>query len=301
MKKFFAGIAAAAIITVPMTSFALESMSKGALKKATGQAGVSIALDDIVIYQKSNPTTIYWDADGVTTYQISNPAGDTVTSSVGGIGKTGVEISYAADSEKVIVLDGILDNSDYGVAKLSQITGRLDIGIAASGQLIQTRAADGSATGIVQGYDPSNGQISSENDADVLLAAPAAAGSAAVVGKAGYLNSISPLTIDVGTCESLTRGLAWNIGEGAAATANNWSSMTKRVTGVVIGLPTIEIQTYHKNNTQSIKIANTTAPTGVTIANNGTASESRRELIQIEKSGHSTMAILGGRLEIAPH
>lgn len=49
MKKFLAGIAAAAIITVPMTSFALESMSKGALKKATGQAGVSIALDNVVI------------------------------------------------------------------------------------------------------------------------------------------------------------------------------------------------------------------------------------------------------------
>lgn len=68
MKKIFAIIAATAISAVPMSSFALESMSKEALKKTTGQAGVSIFFDHIVIVIKSQPTVTYWDNDGVTSY-----------------------------------------------------------------------------------------------------------------------------------------------------------------------------------------------------------------------------------------
>jgi len=267
MKKFLVGIAAAAIITIPMTSFALESMSKGALKKATGQAGVSIAIDDIVIYQKSNPTTIYWDADGNTQTRIVNSAPEAHT--YGAAVKTGIEISYSAASEKVMVLDGILTDAVYGAGGnvMNSITGRNDIGIASSGQLAA-----------MAGFDPATGQIDS-----------------AVQG-AGYLNSISPLTIDVGTCESLSKGLSWNVGQNGLVAGDGTApaaSAIPQVAGVIIGLPTIEIQTFHKDNEKTIKLV-----TDVATANVVNADE---EFISIEKTGHSTMAILGGRLEIAPH
>ena len=281
MKKFLVGIAAAAIITIPMTSFALESMSKGALKKATGQAGVSIALDDIVIYQKSNPTTTYWDADGTTAYRVNPATMDAETSTVGGALRTGIEISYSAQSEKVIVIDGILDNSKYGVTQMKEITGRDDIGIMASGQWAAGNViTDGVTTATALGtdgfdaFDPATGQI---------------ADNAGL----GYLNSISPLTIDVGTCESLSAGLNYNL-------ANGTGLGDKQVAGVVIGLPTIEIQTFHKDNVKSIKLVSDTV-SGTTELANIADGETRNEFIQIQKSGHSTMAILGGRLEIAPH
>lgn len=242
MKKFFAGIAAAAIITVPMTSFALESMSKGALKKATGQAGVAIAVDDIVIIQKT-PTTIYWDNDGV--------------AGTGTIVRAGVEISFADDSYKMTTIDGIVDNADtygfsggYGVANISSEFGTADIGIAET------------------------------------------ATTGAPVVTSEFATKIAPLTIDVGTCKALTEGVTYN-NTGMAATTGVAAT---NVVGVVIGLPTVEISNYFTNNVKSIKVLATDAA-----GNTATSANGGRELIAIEKKGVQRMAILGGRLEIAPH
>lgn len=264
MKKFLAGIAAAAIITVPMTSFALESMSKGALKKATGQAGVSIALDNIVIVQKSLPTTIFWDMDGTSS----------IAGTVGSNHQTGLQISYTgADAQKMIVLDGILNADKYGTTELentfhisanSAFTGIGQVGIA--------------ETADIAGIDPSNG-----NDMS--------GGAPGVTAPGVYRTGISPLTIDVGTCQSLTAGLAYNRG-----------SDTLSVAGVVIGLPTLEITTYHTNDVKILSIVEGTTAEAATTANSGaTVPNVSNELIRIQKAGVSQMAILGGRLEIAPH
>lgn len=86
MKKILASIAAAAIITVPMTSFALESMSKDALKKTTGQAGVSIFFDHIVMVIRSQPTVTYWDTDGVSSY----------AGTIGQVKSAGIRIEYSS-------------------------------------------------------------------------------------------------------------------------------------------------------------------------------------------------------------
>lgn len=256
MKKFLAGIAAAAIITVPMTSFALESMSKGALKKATGQAGVSIALDNIVIVQKSQPTTTYWDMDGTSSIQ----------GTVGQVESAGLRIAYTAAAEKLMVLDGILDDTKYGIAALETT-----FGIAAKAADYGISAVGITAAGAA-GIDVSNGD-------DLNPASPAAG---------VYRTGISPLTIDVGTCQALTTGLTHN---------RNDASLD--VAGVVIGLPTLEITTYHSNDTKIISVVSgtpaATANSGATVPNVS------NELIRIEKSGTSQMAILGGRLEIAPH
>lgn len=84
MKKFLASIAAAAIITVPMTSFALEPMTKGDLKKSTGQAGISIFFDHIVMVIRSQPTVTYWDTDGTSSY----------AGTIGQIKSAGIRIEY---------------------------------------------------------------------------------------------------------------------------------------------------------------------------------------------------------------
>eukprot|EP00831_Metopus_contortus_P059810 TRINITY_DN51782_c0_g1_i2.p3 TRINITY_DN51782_c0_g1~~TRINITY_DN51782_c0_g1_i2.p3 ORF type:complete len:113 (-),score=21.33 TRINITY_DN51782_c0_g1_i2:121-459(-) len=62
------------------------------------------------------------------------------------------------------------------------------------------------------------------------------------------------------------------------------------VTGVVIGLPTVEITT--SADSYSIGVEE--------VADNNENLNSGKQFIKIEK-GNSLMAILGGRLEIAPH
>jgi len=273
MKKFLAGIAAAAIITVPMTSFALEAMSKGSLKKATGQAGVSIAIDDLVIVQKSMPTTTYWDMDGTSS----------ITGTVGQVNQAGLRISYTDVAQKMMVIDGILNADKYGTDELqstfnvsatSAMTGINTVGIA------ETAATDTdlnpTLAGIQNGIDPTNG-----ND---------------LVNAAGvYRNGISPLSIDVGTCASLTAGLSYNRGATAVSAA------ALDVAGVVIGLPTLEITTYHTDDTKIISVVVGSADVSQTANSGSTVPNVSNEMIRITKTGVSQMAILGGRVEIAPH
>lgn len=281
MKKFLAGIAAAAIITVPMTSFALESMSKGSLKKATGQAGVSIALDDIVIVQKSNPTTIFWDNDGVSS----------LGGTVGNVTQAGIKISYTDASEKMIIIDGILDDTKYGETVLNDKFKISD----------QAAIYNINSAGIVKGDKVADASTGKALNVDSSITV----GTATVNAK-NYGVGIAPLTIDVGTCQSLTAGLHWNA---TGNTQNVGTTTTPQaaaahldVAGVVIGLPTVEITTYHSKDTKIISLATGAGASTAVAANSGTTVPNvSNEFIRIEKNGTSQMAILGGRLEIAPH
>lgn len=108
-----------------------------------------------------------------------------------------------------------------------------------------------------------------------------------------------PLSIDIGTCRILSAGLLNNNGLGTVdmtyASSNGFQFNTDTpsgsvaiVTGVTIGLPTIEIITDTHGHTYDIAVNQTGA------YNDG------ETLIEITK-GNSVMAICGGFLEIAAH
>lgn len=195
MKKLVLSAILGASLMISSSAFALTSMSADSMKSATGQAGVSIAIDNVVIEQYAGSTS-YIDGD------------------------TGAAVVI----------------SDKHVIKT---------------MLAMTSAADYKAD-----FDAATGTT---------------------LGDTANWVAASALTIDVGTCAALTAGLNAN---------NNLPAGTLTVAGVVIGLPTLLI--------------NTTADTysvGVTMTG---AANSGRNFITISK-GASTMAILGGTVEIAPH
>jgi hypothetical protein len=323
-------LAAAAILSMPMAASALEKMDNTQLKAATGQAGVSIAIDDIVIYQSSLADTTYWDIDGVN-------AGD---------GAAGIMIDHADQMQKLMVIDGILDDTKYGTTALGNIFGTSNIGIISQSDLAGLRttiseyvislgnqdSADFAANGatiatnqaiIDEGVGGANGYVQADIDAATAARDTAIADNTTIAnnnmaayvaahGATGYdtavfdatngntanddyRTGISPLTIDVGTCEALTKGWEYNMGDSRATIGS--------VGGVVIGLPTIEIETYTNSDFKSVKFVAGTANADGTVTTGaaGYMNEHHNTMITIEKSGNSTLAILGGRLEIAPH
>ena len=246
MNKFFGIIAAAAIALAPMSASALEALNDSAMNDVTGQAGVSIALDDIVIYQTGVADTTYIDTDGLMSHALTGAA-----SQVGNITQAGIMIDYVDNYQKLTIIDGIIDDTFHGgmysAATLTGLfTGAPSVGMATGSSIVK---------------DPLTGNTDNDD----------------------YRTGASPLTIDVGTCQSLTAGLNFNGGVTAAPNAD--------VAGVIIGLPTIEIQTYYTTDIKDVKLAEVT----------GSAVNGTKEFIRIKKSGNSTMAILGGRIEIAPH
>ncbi len=65
MKKLALSlVVGAALAFTPLSSFALTAMSADTMKDATGQAGVSIVVDDVTLYQTVGET-MYIDTDGV--------------------------------------------------------------------------------------------------------------------------------------------------------------------------------------------------------------------------------------------
>jgi hypothetical protein len=272
MKKYFAGIAAAAIVSAPFAANALEALDNSAMKSTTGQAGVSIAIDDIVIYQTGIADVTYIDNDGVTSYV--GFEGSHATTTYGNVTAAGLMIDYSDNFQKLVLIDAILDDTTYGVAAMDAIISASDP-TNSMGLLGQVGIMDAAAIGaeITAGtWDASIGQSTAN----------------------GFLNGISPLSIDIGTCQALSAGLAWN--EGGAALD---------VAGVVIGLPTVEITQFHTTDEFSVKILTGGALSGVAADGTGGAINGgafgNNEVITIRKSGVSRMAILGGRLEIAPH
>jgi len=63
MKKLTGILIAAALLLAPISASALEMMTDASMKDVTGQAGVSIAIDDVVLEQWVGTTT-YTDTDG---------------------------------------------------------------------------------------------------------------------------------------------------------------------------------------------------------------------------------------------
>lgn len=207
-KSILSLIVGAGLLIAPLTASALSPMSADSLKDATGQAGVSIAIDNVKLESWVGETK-YTDLDGVT--------------------------KQTSDAASVVIGD------KHTVKELYAIT---------DGTLTTRKMDDGTGTMVAQ---------------TVTIAG-------------GTHFEAKALSIDVGTCDALTKGMSYNrslLGQSAVTVA-----------GVVIGLPTLEISTTA--DTYTVGIERTGA------ANSGA------KFIQINK-GASTLAILGGTVEIAPH
>jgi hypothetical protein len=240
MKRFTGILAAAAIAIAPMSASALEALTDSAMNDVTAQAGVSIAVDDIVIYQNSIADTTYTDSDS----------------------GLGIKIDYAANSNKVTILNAITDdNSGYGIADFNGMG------------LTEYTAGTIGMVGVTM-TDP--GDPTATPPVDPTFSGPT-----------GFQTGAAALSIDIGTCDVLTAGKNFNGMQFAAAGGT--------VGGVIIGLPTLEITTYRSNDTKTISMVHD----GGAVANS--AVNVNKEYIKITKDGYSKMAILGGTIEIAPH
>ncbi len=247
MKKLTGILIAAALVLAPISASALEMMTDSNMKDVTGQAGVSIAIDDVVIYQESIADTTYWDPDGNTEYEFST--GSMGLEPVGAVDSMyGVEIDYADNTQKLITLDAIVNADTYSHAYLE-------------------------------------GEFETDGATALGMTVPDFAGIDNV--------GASALSIDVGTCNTLTAGKQYNLENIEGVDTTIASNVT--VAGVVIGLPTLEIMQFHTNDTRDINI---TTNAGAAANAQG---DTHSTLIRIEKSGTSKMAILGGTVEIAPH
>jgi hypothetical protein len=276
-KKLIIG---AALCCLPFSAMALEALDDSALGGVTGQAGVSIALDDVVIYMKSIADVTYIDTDGF-----------------GDVKRAGITIEHQTGGEKIITLGAIVDDTKYGITALQNTFGNIgDIGIlpkaaieARNTQILAKAQVDGLVeAGVTSGteYDTA---VAALNDATAAVPTIAANFKPTDGSTGNFTNGISPLTIDIGEAVALTQGWTYNTN----TTLRN--AKGKYVAGVTIGLPTVEIKTYYNTvgEQKAIKLAETAVDASVMNAG--------KEFITIKKTGNSELAILGGRLEIAPH
>ncbi|WP_300673973.1 DUF6160 family protein [Desulfoluna sp.] len=343
MKKSILSVVLGTSLMVSSSAFALTAMTDSNMKSATGQAGVSIAIDDVTLYQSVGATT-YTDTDGLT----------------GASDAAGIEISGV---ETLTTIRAILDEGDrdgflkfgYGAIMNSDLVS----GTASGAETLFTRDdgttfdVKGMRTGYKVGTDDSIGAIkvapltidvSSKVQAlsygmafNNRLAAVgaiklcAAAGTnladTSETGKAAaittiketfdtykkttltdheaeivydlaidMLPSVSALTATAIANAAVATGLPDDptqdeINEAAVAAAlgaKSFSTATTgiNVAGVVIGLPTIEIA-----KTGSIKRISAVATGSV---------NDDKAYIKI-KTGASSLAVLGGYIEICPH
>ena len=225
MKKLTGILIAAALILAPMSVSALEMMTDSNMKNVTGQAGVEIAVDDVVLFSDIGWTK-YTDTDGAAFDANTTQDGASV---------------MLSDRTSLQIINAVAPGHGNGAA-------------ASIGDRFSSfyYATDGV-------YTTSGGDLL----APVTLDA---------TGK--------PISIDVGTTTliSSTRGIDLT------------TTPNQGVNGVIIGLPTVEINT----SSESYKVGVvSTDHTGDTMPEENT-------LIQIENS-ESTTAILDGYVEIAPH
>lgn len=257
-KSVLSLMVGAALLIAPMSASALTPMTVDGLKDATGQAGVDIALDMIKIESWTGATT-YTDTDG----------GD--NDWIGYVDGTGNAASITIGAKHTTKIFNAITSGTLSMAANVAIA---DI-MGETYDLTPTDAAGGDFTPIDA---PTANSVSNTPDGRFIA---------------------MPLSIDIGTCRILSAGLLNNNGLGIVpmqyASSNGFTFNTNGpsggnalVTGVTIGLPTIEIITDTHGHTYDIAINQTGA------YNDG------ETLIEITK-GNSVMAICGGFLEIAAH
>ena len=275
MKKLTGFIAAVGIALAPMSASALEALTDNAMNDVTAQAGVHIAIDDVILFQTIDYTK-YTDTDGMDENKYTwHKAGDTNTDNL----TSDAASLVISKKETLKVINAIWTAAEvgtgYGIpgATLGStgtaFTGSTvtDLQLAADGW-VGTKTFGGSTTlGIPAGYR--NKDIDGDGKLDIF--------------------SPSALMIDIGNCKVLSAAAA------AKSAVVDGVNADSTVTGVCITLPTVEIKTsadsYFVGIEEGGADGNTTR---LTTINSG------KNFIKIEK-GNSLMAILGGNIEIAPH
>lgn len=296
-KKLIIG---AALCCLPFSAMALEALDDSALGGVTGQAGVSIAVDDVVIFTHIAGVT-YIDTDGYGYNEMNNT------------GAAGIRIEHVGPGKLMTIRAILTDDTqgdrhgNYGVDNMNAMfnTGT-SVGILSAADskasVIRGLAAKAFQAHIAAGndaatfsYDVPVGLRADAATPETLNATQLDGHKMTSFGATGsFVNGISPLTIDIGTAEAISKGLQHNI-----------NSATAQVGGVIIGLPTVEIKTY--GDTKAIKLATAEQTAlnennGATFFNNANVVGTgvKNEFITV-KTDTKTMAILGGRLEITPH
>ncbi len=227
MKKFTGFIAAAAIAFAPMSASALTALTDNAMNDVTGQAGVSITVDDVVM-ETWVGTTMYTDLDGSATGALAT--GD-----------------YVADVAASLVI-----SDKHTIKTFQAITGYDGTDLYSPGLELAQKSL---------------GAFNTDTDGDFIADAYEA----------------HAIKIDVGTLDILSDGKAYNNGLGVGT-----GDAALQVTGVIIGLPTLEITTTADTYTVGVVQAGA--------VNQG----AQGTFIQVT-TGAKTQHILGGVLEIAPH
>jgi hypothetical protein len=224
MKKVIALFAV--MMLIPMTAFGMQSMDQQEMSEVTGQSGVAITIDDVVLHQSASET---W-------YQ------NTMYNSTGGVVSQG-SVGMVESGEQLTMVNAIVGWDDTN----DEFQSAGDYGLQ----------GDYTFNGIDSTvYDPSSDF------------------------------SPSPLTIQVGQFGPLA-SLEGTTSAFAAAGHT-------QATGVVVGLPTVEI---HQEGATAMEllVSNSANPIGDTRdPANGVSS------FGTLYTGDSTMAVLDGRIEITP-
>jgi hypothetical protein len=276
MKKLVLSLVLGASLAVVPSAFALKAMTADNMKDTTGQAGVSIVVDDIMIYQSSFNTTTYTDMDGVGTDSTAGGSLTIATTHTGGV---------------LTTLRAIVDKTDRGgylqrnYSAILAANGMNNIGASVTGQT----SYDVTFLGTTNPADI--------DDRDGLF------NTAFIVGNAtGFIGR--PIEIDVaGALRLASYGYSLNV---------NGTGTGVRIAGISIGLPTLEINRIEDGESTKIitvtSNAKTSAQENYVGGTNPTVNpitygqkEYANEFIRITKSGNSCIAILGGTVEIAPH
>ena len=267
-----------ALMLVPCSAFGLEMLTDNALDDVTGQAGVSIAADDIQLFL--NVERFAWiDCDG---YGTSNAYGGDCDSTVGGA-------IY-------------LDNFQMDTININQLGARGDALASATGESNQsldgsTPAMAGSSCGVIDlFYDYG------DDSTGACLLNSTLADSGSTLGLNNYTN-INPWTTASGfLTKSITidataalplHSAGWKINKGGLAGAGG--AVSQNIGGVIIGLPTMEIYIHSMAITPRFTAQITSNPNAVAQAcyNDG------ESFGTFEMQG-ITFSVLSGWVEIAP-
>lgn len=331
MKKTALSLILGASLMVSSSAFALTAMTDSNMKSATGQAGVSIALDDVTLYQYVGATT-YTDTDGLAAINANDSAGIKITGaetlttiraildggnrggfltqSYGGLmtDHAGADTTWtSADGNEINVSNNRTGYSAGTTSAIGDIqVAPLTIDVSSKVQALSYGMAYNSASYIgavlqtVQNLPAAAVTGNMETDAATAVEALLTAKNLkmsdtekeVIVALAVQMDS--DLTAAIAD-EVTNNGLDPNDDAAVATFSGNYIASNSmgvamdgvNVAGVVIGLPTIEIV-----KTGSVKTVSVTGATNA--ANNDDA------FIAI-KTGESSLAVLGGYIEICPH
>ena len=301
MKKLAISLVIGASLIITPSAFALKAMTNTNMKAATGQAGVSIALDDVTVWQ-SVGQTLYTDTDG-----LAETAADAASISISGKETLTTYRAIFDDTNR----DGFLSR-EYG-SILGRSAGLQADAVASEyAAYVAGGGADDQTTWEGTGSNLADAQALAKGDIEIAAlsidvahkvealsygmaynhrndAATASAGLATfdaayvtgggAVGDAGY-DAAAATALGA---EAFGVAQAFNA---SGLTSFEFMQSAISVAGVVIGLPTLEIA--KTGDTQTI---------GIVSAGSNNSDDA---YIQITKS-NSVMAVLGGTIEICPH